>query len=695
MKSEATKTRLLRLGSFGLFVLLAWPRLSRLDVFMTADEYLWVERTRNFLLFLADGNWLRTFQTGHPGVTTTWLGGLGLGLYYHFVAGSTLPEALSGLNLCTFAPDMLPLLRLPMVAVTLLCLFISVKLGQKLWGNEVAWLSLLLLALDPFYLAHSRTLHHDALVSAWLLVAVLSILVYALRSPAWGYLLLAGVATGLALLSKATALFLLPFTGLVLAVMALKPKSGPEALAQITKRTIWAAMGWGVAASLIVYALWPAMWVDPLSVLLKTGHMIQSYAQTPHANGVFFRGQVVGDPGLLFYGLAILFRLTPPVLFGVALALLFWLSDFWPRAAPPHPPASPAGDRLGLGLLLLAAVGFILFLGLGAKKQERYALPAILMLDVAAAWGLARLWGWLKLWQPGRFTSKGAAGLGLSAVLLLQAATTLPHQPYYLTYYNPLLGGGAAARNTITVGWGEGLDRAAAYLNRQPQAERLQVTTLMHTALAPFFAGNTLGYRPQADKAALLALASDYAILYLPDVQRDLPNPAWPAFIRRYGVLEHVVRLHGLEYAWLYRMPAIKLTLPPSPSSSPILGYHLLPARVTAGQTLTMTLYFTGDPPTPAQLSIPMVDERGQTGFWANLTPAPETSPAPPDQAFPLRAAAYNFIVTDPGLSGLYCPLVPGFPFELAAVSPSGAGKCWYYQPPPPGRGCVQIRPSR
>ena len=43
--------------------------------------------------------------------------------------------------------------------------------------------------------------------------------------------------------------------------------------------------------------------------------------------------------------------------------------------------------------------------------------------------------------------------------------------PYALAYYNPRRGGPAASR-VLLVGWGEGLDQVAAYLNAQPSSER-------------------------------------------------------------------------------------------------------------------------------------------------------------------------------------------------------------------------------
>ena len=44
-------------------------------------------------------------------------------------------------------------------------------------------------------------------------------------------------------------------------------------------------------------------------------------------------------------------------------------------------------------------------------------------------------------------------------------------RPYPLSYYNPLLGGGATASRWLLVGWGEGLDQVAVYLNAQDGAD--------------------------------------------------------------------------------------------------------------------------------------------------------------------------------------------------------------------------------
>ncbi len=59
----------------GLFVLALLPRALALGDFVTIDEASkWFERAERFQQALLAGDYVNTNQTGHPGVTTMWLG---------------------------------------------------------------------------------------------------------------------------------------------------------------------------------------------------------------------------------------------------------------------------------------------------------------------------------------------------------------------------------------------------------------------------------------------------------------------------------------------------------------------------------------------------------------------------------------------------------------------------------------------
>jgi hypothetical protein len=96
------------------------------------------------------------------------------------------------------------------------------------------------------------------------------------------------------------------------------------------------------------------------------------------------------------------------------------------------------------------------------------------------------------------------------------------------------------------LGWGEGLDQVAAYLNRQPNAERLTVSTLYHHALRPQFRGRTV--------RIVEPVTPDYYVQYVNMAQRQLAPPGIQRLLESRQP-EHIVRIHGIEYAQIYRLP--------------------------------------------------------------------------------------------------------------------------------------------
>ena len=64
----------LTLVVLAVFVLALVPRLLARDLFPTSDEDSWMRRTGGFTFGLVNGQLGRTYQNGHPGVTTMWIG---------------------------------------------------------------------------------------------------------------------------------------------------------------------------------------------------------------------------------------------------------------------------------------------------------------------------------------------------------------------------------------------------------------------------------------------------------------------------------------------------------------------------------------------------------------------------------------------------------------------------------------------
>jgi len=595
-----------------LFLVALLPRAFGLNAFITPDEYLWIERSGEFLAALLRADWAATFQVGHPGLTTRWTGVLGILATYlprlqtasgqWLIEGQSFQDLLADMS--THLPEVLAATRYPTAILTSMGVVGLYFLVRSLFGQRAALLSAVILALDPFYLALSRVIHHDALSTTFMALSLLSFMVYLRGHRPFLYLTLSGLMAGLAFLSKSPSLFLVPFTAL-LSLGAYWVRKEP--VLGSAEGSLWpldwrrvAELGrdwaiWGLIAALVFVLLWPAMWVDPLGTIRGVIDKASGYAASPHERGNFFLGKVGQDPGPLFYPVALLFRLTPLTLLGLVspLLLLLGLSSKayrnWrripnrPRADPRWRSASPQGhgegdeaedrwrvlQKLALWAFILL---YVLFMTTGAKKFDRYLLPIFPVFDILAALGLLALIEFvvatLVARVPGRLKSSlrnhdplrlrfRISVLGLGLVLLLQGGFALPHYPHYLTYYNPLLGGIRQAAQTLLVGWGEGYEQAVRYLNQKEDAAHLRVATwYAKQCMGPFFEGQAhkLNVNGQEPIGVVPWYDTDYVISYINQVQRDIPNLATVSFFRSQQP-EYVVHIKGLDYAAVYKVP--------------------------------------------------------------------------------------------------------------------------------------------
>jgi 4-amino-4-deoxy-L-arabinose transferase-like glycosyltransferase len=574
---------------FFLFLVAFLPRVFGLNVFTTPDEYLWIERSGLFLEALLRADWAATFQVGHPGLTTRWTGVLGILATYlprlQMASGQWLIDSQPSASLragpfqdlladmSAHLPEVLAATRYPTAILTSVGVVGLYFLVRLLFGKRAALLSAVIMALEPFYLALSRVIHHDALSTTFMALSLLSFMVHLRKHRPFLYLVLSGLTAGLAFLSKSPSLFLVPFTLLLSLGAYWARKRRPWSLDW--RRVAELGRDWaigGLVAALVFVLLWPAMWVDPLGTIQGVIDKAFGYAASPHERGNFFLGKVGMDPGPFFYPVALLFRLTPLTLLGIGGSLLLLRqipnpprADLrWRSSSPQGPGAEGTSGRwraVQIASLWAFIVCYVLFMTTGAKKFDRYLLPIFPMIDILAALGLLALGGVISEWVRGRF--EGVPRIprlripALGLVLLLQAGFALPHYPYYLTYYNPLLGGIHQAAQTILVGWGEGYEQVVHYLNQKDNAAHLRVATwYAKQCVGPFFDGQVhkLNVNSQEPIGVVPWYDTDYVISYINQVQREIPNPGTVSFFRSRQP-EYVIHIKGLDYAAVYRVP--------------------------------------------------------------------------------------------------------------------------------------------
>ncbi len=548
-------------------IALAFRSVNLADFFTSDESFHWIWRVQHFAGAVRQADWAGTNLTGHPGVTTLWLGTLGRLL----ALTQNIPTA--GLAEGSAHIAYLAALRFPIVVVNSLSVGIGYLLMRRWLAAPVALLAALLWAGEPFLIAHSRLLHLDGLLTSMMTLTILTILV-ALDAPhrqTWAWLTLAGIWAGLALLTKGPALLLLPIVGLLLVLFG-QPPSPPTMPAQWWqigwRRIVWSIppyLLWLAVAVLVFTSLWPVMWVDPQAGVARVWAEITGNGGIPHENGNYFWGQPVADPGPLFYPVVILWRSSAALLLGMLLVPL----------ALRH--STGATRRKLLALLLYVGI-FTLALSLLPKKFDRYLLPIFPTLAILAALGLSTGWAWLSAWlahiKP--TTAPVLPTLLTPLVALYLGLTALWYQPYYLAFFNPLLGGSATGQYMLLVGWGEGMPEIGAWLQQRPDVAQSPVLTADPRTLEAFVPSRVTYLNNTG-----IAQPASYAVRYIRNTQRQ---EAWPAqqFVSQAPPL-FTFEKYGIPYATVHQPPR-PFTIPVDATFGDGLhlrGYSLAPLETT------------------------------------------------------------------------------------------------------------------
>lgn len=623
-----------------VFVLALVPRLLNLAVFVGPDEFSWVTRSADFARGVVKGDLARTYQTGHPGVVLLWVETLGAGLRYglNLLTGSANWDAIIGPEK-TMA--MLGSKRQVVAVANAMLVTGGALLIRRVFGVGVAWLTGFLLAFDPFLLTESRALRTEGLLAGFSTLTLVSLLLY-LKEPNARHSALAGVLTGLALLSKVSAVALLPVGALVVVVAPLLNRMRPSETR--LRAGALALLIWGGAALITVIVLWPALWVAPANVLQQMYDYVAFRAVEGGGGGKsFFLGRPYPkeDPGPLFYPIVLLYRTSPLLWLGlVLLAVMVWVGR-WPSRR----------IKMALGVVFLYLLTYLVLITRSDLKYDRYIVPMLPALSVMAAVGMVAGWRWLAERSPQVRRSDWILAL---LVLIAQVGLAMPHHPYYYTYWNPLLGGIRSSVRMLPVGTGgEGIEQVVAYLNALPDADNLTLASANSQKIEPMFKGKPVSMT-NVDGEWFLA---DYTFIYISQLQRGKHDSEIIEYLARKPEVFHL-NLFGLDYGWLYQGPGAvyfggdtKLE-----GRATLHAYDLSAAELSAGQPLTVTLYYRNEGQLASdRFYVRLVDEDGYVWADSSVRPRPGF-----DEAFWTRKA----VVEGEALLRLPPGMIPG-PYHL------------------------------
>lgn len=403
-------------------------------------------------------------------------------------------------------PDhLLWLARLPMIALTLVFALAVFGFATDLFGVRGGLVALALVALCPNVIAHGRLVTTDVPVAGFSLVTVWLLWRARHRSIVW--LAPAGIAYGLALSSKFTALVLAP----VVAGLAVWAALAWRADRTRRARRIDAARWIAVVLSLAVGMVWlvylsvdpslrfgsPPVLPDelngpveriaralPLPRPYREGILLQ-IATDRNLGRSFLFGERTEGKHVAYYPLVLLIKtpLGTLVLWGIGIVALWEASQRWEQAAY---------------LLLPPVVVLIAALNTHRNIGLRNTLVVPLFLAVAAG-GLVRL----------RFRARPAV---IGTMLAATAASMWAVHPSYLAYANEAFGGPSRAHRILAdsdVDWGQDLRRLATYLREHPHPGETQILYFGTARPSAYgIAARDIGDMPEALRPGVLAASA-------------------------------------------------------------------------------------------------------------------------------------------------------------------------------------------
>ncbi len=418
--------------------------------------------------------------------------------------------------------------RLTSVAITSLTSVLLFLFAWQFFSPFVAFLGTLIFILLPPVIAYARVTSSDTPVMLTYFLAVFTFLLALRKGGNNKFYLLTSVTAGIALGAKYNNFLLLP----LFAVLYILYNYKQIIKERLIKIPLNAALI--LPLSLILFFLmWPWIWSDQLDRFLTS----------------FKHWQEVGS-GFSGYNLQyypVYFAITTPVLilFGFA---LFFLRLFKQRSF------------YLIALLLMLLTPLLVTFSKYKVDGIRFALPIFPYLAITAALGFDYLINSIKALPKKKIIPFLRLGIIL-IITIYSLRINITYHPYYLDYFNEIIGGpiGARSKNLPVGYWGEGVKEAVDYVNKAAEkGDKIQ------------FAVSQPQYVPKIRSDIIVLkpfLSSNLQSLSLGQYQSSLQEPEKANYIIQYqaGVPEiekyydfvYSSKVAGLDLAKVYKLKPI------------------------------------------------------------------------------------------------------------------------------------------
>lgn len=241
-----------------------FPRLAQ---YSAVDEPYWTYgRISKFWSGIENRKWSRTNINDKPGVTTAIIAGAGL-LKVDPMPYETLRQKLKTDAELAYMRDINFFLRLPIYLMALVFIGLFYFFVRKLFGEETALISTVIIGLSPIILGISLIINPDSLLWGFLPLSVLSYLIY-LKDDSRKFLIISGILLGLSLLTKYVSNILYVFFfGLIFLDYLFSAKT--EIFEYLKKKFRDFAILLATSFT-VFFVFFPAAWRKPIMVLEGT-----------------------------------------------------------------------------------------------------------------------------------------------------------------------------------------------------------------------------------------------------------------------------------------------------------------------------------------------------------------------------------------------------------------------------------------
>jgi 4-amino-4-deoxy-L-arabinose transferase-like glycosyltransferase len=335
--------------------------------------------------------------------------------------------------------------------------------AYRLWGSGAAILAMALASLEPNLVSHSSLVTTDIGVTLFIFFAVYLLWEY-LHSPRWWLLVATSISTGMALLSKFSALLLIPMFALIVALPLLiggKPYLLPLRKNQnrLRHNLLQAAAVLSLILFFALLTIPPAYFFQGFQPWLSGFYEFLALAQV--GQPAFFLGEYSYQGWWSYFLVAFLIKTPIGSLMLIAASLVFY------RAG------TPLGRREAVFLLVPVAIIFFATTQAKVNIGLRHVLPVYPFLFVLAS-RLATV-GFRRHW---------VAPFLVGVPLVFTAVSSLRMAPHQLAYFNELVGGpdqGYRYLGDSNLDWGQDLKGVKTYMEK----EKLPIIYLSYFGTAP------------------------------------------------------------------------------------------------------------------------------------------------------------------------------------------------------------------